>query len=203
MPSQYLLDLSAAKKVATPEPSIAIVFTRHNLHLHALLLENQPWFCARDLGRLMGLYLDERTTRKLDQDQRQSLRLLFHGQPEEMLMISESGAYALLVYHYAPENRLLRGWLTHEVIPTLRDERQPRTVKRPLLSMLDWPGMSLNLLHWQDEGWIRLRDMPYLLVTRTCRRESARTPWWRKLTQTFRMKQRFSWHIRPPNPTEP
>ncbi|NVZ85054.1 Bro-N domain-containing protein [Pseudomonas yamanorum] len=192
MPSQYLFDLSAAKKVATPEPSIAIVFTRHNLHLHALLLENQPWFCARDLGRLMGLYLDERTTRKLDQDQRQSLRLLFHGQPEEMLMISESGAYALLVYHYAPENRLLRGWLTHEVIPTLRDERQPRTMERPLLSMLDWPEMSLNLLHWQDEGWIRLRDMPYLLVNRTYRRKSVRASWWRKLTQAFRMKQRMS-----------
>lgn len=147
MPNQYLVDLPTAKKEATPEPSIAIVFTRHNLQLHALLLENQPWFCARDLGRLMGFYLDERATRKLDEDQRRWLRLLFHGQPEEMLMISESGAYALLVYHYAPENRLLRSWLTHEVIPTLRDERQPKTVERPLLSMLDWPGMSLNLLH--------------------------------------------------------
>ncbi|UVH53523.1 Bro-N domain-containing protein [Pseudomonas sp. CBSPBW29] len=191
MPSQYLLDLSATNKIAKREPSIAIVFTRHNLHLHALLLENQPWFCARDLGRLMGYYLDERTTRKLDGDQRRTITLLFHGQPEEMLMISESGAYALLVYHYTPGNRLLRGWLTHEVVPTLRDERQSQTVERPLLSMLDWPEMSLNLLHWQDEGWIRLRDMPYLLVNRTYRKESAKTPWWRRLTQPFRMKQRF------------
>lgn len=191
MPSQYLLDLSATNKIAKREPSIALVFTRHNLHLHALLLENQPWFCARDLGRLMGYYLDERTTRKLDKDQRRTITLLFHGQPEEMLMISESGAYALLVYHYTPGNRLLRSWLTHEVVPTLRDERQSLTVERPLLSMLDWPEMSLNLLHWQDEGWIRLRDMPYLLVNRTYRRDTAKTPWWRKLTQPFRMKQRL------------
>ena len=115
------------------DPFAPTVFTRQNLSLHALLLENQPWFCARDLGRLMGYCLDDRTTRKLDDDQRQYLKLLFHGQAEEMLMISESGAYALLVYHYAPENRLLRNWLTHEVVPTLRDERQPRTVERPLL----------------------------------------------------------------------
>ncbi|MBB4811881.1 prophage antirepressor-like protein [Pseudomonas rhodesiae] len=106
-------------------------------------------------------------------------------------MISESGAHALLVYHYTPGNRLLRSWPSHEVVPTLRDERQPRTVERPLLSMLDWPEMSLNLLHWQDEGWIRLRDMPYLLVNRTYRKELARTPWWRKVTQPFRMKQRI------------
>lgn len=191
MSSQYLLNLPDAKDMAASELSIALVFTRHNLHLHALLLENQAWFCARDLGRLMGWFLDERTTRKLDEDQRRTLKLLFHGQPEEMLMISESGAYALLVYHYTPGNRLLRSWLTHEVVPTLRDAGQPRTVERPLLSMLDWPEMSLNLLHWQDEGWIRLRDMPYLLVNRTYLRGSAKTPWWRKLTQIFRIKQRL------------
>lgn len=32
------------------------VFTRHKLHLHALLLQNQPWFSARDLGRFLRLY---------------------------------------------------------------------------------------------------------------------------------------------------
>ncbi|SFY18981.1 Prophage antirepressor [Pseudomonas sp. NFR02] len=173
------------------DPFSPTVFTRQNLPLHAFLLEDQPWFCARDLGRLMGWFLDERTTRKLDEDQRRTVNLVFHGQPQEMLMISESGAYALLVYHYTPGNRLLRSWLTHEVVPTLRDEQQPRTVERPLLSMLDWPEMSLNLLHWQDEGWIRLRDMPYLLVNRTHRIAPSKTPWWRKLTQPFRIKQRI------------
>ena len=170
------------------EPTI---FTRHNLHLHALVLENQPWFCARDLGRLTGLYLDERKVSKLDEDQRQKLEIRYHGQPENTLMISESGVYALLVYHYAPGHRLLREWLTHQVVPTLRDGQQSRSNDRPMLSLLDWPEMSLSLLHWQDEGWIRLRDMPYLLVNRTYRKESARTPWWRKFTQTFRMKQRI------------
>ncbi len=80
-------------------------------------------------------------------DSRRTVKLLFHGQLEEMLMISKSGAYALLVYHYTPGNRLLRNWLTHEVVSILRDERQSRTVERPLLSMLGWPEMSLNLLH--------------------------------------------------------
>ncbi|MBA1430422.1 MULTISPECIES: BRO-N domain-containing protein [Pseudomonas fluorescens group] len=190
MPNQHLFNSPSTKELASSEPLIAVVFNRHSLPLHTLLLENQPWFCARDLGRLMGWHLDERTTRKLDEDQKRTVKLLFHGQPEEMLMISESGAYALLIYHYVPGNRLLRSWLTHEVVPTLRDDRQARTMERPLLSMLDWPEMSLNLLHWQDEGWIRLRDMPYLLVNRTYRGDSAKVPWWRKLIQPFRMKQR-------------
>ena len=86
------------------------VFTRHNLHLHALLLENQAWFSAHDLGRLLRLYLDERALRKLDPDQRQYRKALHHGAVERTLLISESGIYALLVYHYCPEYRSLREW---------------------------------------------------------------------------------------------
>lgn len=161
------------------------VFTRQNLQMHALLLENQPWFCARDLGRLMGLYLAERMVSKLDEDQRQTLEIDYHGQPENMLMISESGVYALLVYHYSPGHRLLREWLTHQVVPTLRDKHQPRSTDRPMLSLLDWPEMSLSLLHWQDEGWIRLRDMPYLLLNRTRRRAPPNKTWFQKMAELF------------------
>lgn len=159
------------------------VFTRQNLQMHALLLENQPWVCARDLGRLMGLYLAERMVSKLDEDQRQTLDICYHGQPENMLMISESGVYALLVYHYSPGHRLLREWLTHQVVPTLRDKHQPRSTDRPMLSLLDWPEMSLSLLHWQDEGWIRLRDMPYLLLNRTRRRAPPSKTWFQKMAE--------------------
>lgn len=161
------------------------VFTRQNLHMHALLLENQPWFCARDLGRMMGLYLAERMVNKLDEDQRQTLDICYHGQPENMLMISESGVYALLVYHYSPGHRLLREWLTHQVVPTLRDKHQPRPTDRPMLSLLDWPEMSLSLLHWQNEGWIRLRDMPYLLLNRTRRRAPTSKTWFQKMAELF------------------
>ncbi|AQT96057.1 BRO-N domain-containing protein [Pseudomonas azotoformans] len=161
------------------------VFTRQNLQLHALLLENQPWFCARDLGRLMGLYLAERMVSKLDKDQRQTLEICYHGQPENMLMLSESGFYALLVYHYSPGHRLLREWLTHQVVATLRDKHQPRSTDRPMLSLLDWPEMSLSLLHWQDEGWIRLRDMPYMLLNRTRRRAPPSKTWFQKMAERF------------------
>jgi prophage antirepressor-like protein len=171
------------------DPFPVTVFSRHNLILHALLLENQPWFCARDFGRLMGLHLNDRVVSKLDEDQRHTLLIDYHGQPEKRLMISESGAYALLVYHYAPGNRLLREWLTHQVVPALRDAGPSKNADRPMLSLLDWPEMSLSLLHWQDEGWIRLRDMPYLLIGRTRRHVPAVKPWWRKILEAFQFSK--------------
>ena len=165
------------------EPLISTLFTRHNIYLHALLVENQAWFCAHDLGRLMGKFLDERMSRKLDADQRQMMFVYAHGAAEERLMVSESGVYALLVYHYCPEYRLLREWLTHQVVPALRDARPSRAVERPTLSMLDWPQMSLSMLHWQDEPWIRLRDMPCVLADGPFNRRES---WWRKASKVLR-----------------
>lgn len=157
------------------------VFTRHNLHLHALLLENQAWFSARDLGRLLRLYLDERALRKLDPDQRQCQYLLQHGAIERTLLISESGIYALLVYHYCPEYRSLREWLTHEVVPGLRDAQVNDRCERPALSSLDWPQTSLKLLHWNNQAWIRLQDVPHILSDE----KRPRTSWWKRLPQRF------------------
>ncbi|MDX9676960.1 BRO-N domain-containing protein [Pseudomonas zeae] len=167
------------------EPIIPTTFKRHGLYLHGLLVENQPWFCARDIGRLMGVHLSERMVNKLDKDQRRVLSIEYFRQPEKQLMLSESGVYALLVYHYVPGNRLLREWLTHQVVPALRDAEHSGHSDRPMLSLLDWPEMSLSLLHWQNEDWIRLRDMPYLLSDQTPRKAMATKPWWRRVAQAF------------------
>jgi prophage antirepressor-like protein len=74
------------------DPFTITDFTRHNIHLHALLLENQPWFCTRELGRLMGFNLSDRVVSKLDEDQRRTLLISYSGQPEQRLLLSESGA---------------------------------------------------------------------------------------------------------------
>ncbi|MFJ7109445.1 Bro-N domain-containing protein [Pseudomonas sp. NPDC098740] len=161
------------------------VFTRHKLHLHALLLENQAWFSARDLGRLLRLYLDERAVRKLDPDQHQTLRMLIHGSIENTLMISESGVYALLVYHYCPEYRALREWLTHDVVPALRDAQQPTSIERPILSLLNWPEMSLSLLHWNNQPWIRLQDVPQMLPSGQQTQRPANVSWWKKASRVL------------------
>ncbi|WP_342624485.1 Bro-N domain-containing protein [Pseudomonas alkylphenolica] len=140
-----------------------IRFTRHNRPLHTLWLESQAWFCARELGRLIGRYLDEHIVRKLDADQRRTLSLLRYGEYRDTVMISESGAYTLLAHHYIPENRSLRRWLTYEVIAVLRERQDLVERDVPRIGQLDWGGHSLSLLQWQQEPWIRLRDVPQVV----------------------------------------
>ncbi|MBC3949319.1 BRO-N domain-containing protein [Pseudomonas folii] len=150
-----------------------LLFVRHQRMLRALMLEGQGWFCLQDLARLMGKALDQRSTYKLDPDQYRNAWLLASAQWSKQILISESGAYAMLVHHYVPENRALRRWLTHEVMPLLREA--PHT-QQPSLSMMQWPGKSLCLLQWENEQWIKLRDMPDVLPAP----QVWEKPWWRK-----------------------
>jgi len=64
-------------------------------------------------------------------------------------MLSESGVYAMLVYHYCPENRHLRRWLTHHVVPMLRDGGGVASNQAPSLRLMEWAGGTLSLLHWR------------------------------------------------------
>jgi prophage antirepressor-like protein len=153
------------------------VFTHNHRRLHALLLENDVWLRAYDLGRLMGYPLDERGLRKLDPDQHRVVRLQKLG---DSLMVSESGAYALLVYHAGAHTRQVREWLTQNVAPTLRDANHLGHGERPTQGLLDWAGDSLSLLHWQNEPWIRLRDMPNVLLHETRQSLERQRPWWKR-----------------------
>ena len=138
-------------------------FIRHHIQLRALLLHAEPWFCARDIGRLMGVDINGRQALKLDADQRRVISLSGSDDAQETLMLSESGVYAMLVYHYCPENRHLRRWLTHHVVPMLREEAGPVSTQAPHMRAMEWAGGTLRLLHWRKEPWVRLRDMPGLL----------------------------------------
>lgn len=164
------------------EALVPTTFHRHHRPLRTVLLESQVWFCARDFSRLMSWPLNERTTRKLDEDQRRVVLLGAHYGAEEELMVSESGIYEMLVYHCHAEKRALRRWITNEVVPCVRDG-VPLNDNAPSLSLLQWPELSVCLLNWRSEPWIRLRDMPRLLphgqLPEDSVRGKERLSWWR------------------------
>lgn len=106
-------------------------------------------------------------------------------------MVSESGVYAMLVHHYHAENRGLRQWITNDVVPALRGEAVAADDPSPNLSVLQWPGLSVSLLHWQSEPWIRLRDMPMMLPHSQVQAESGARrggrPWWQAACERLRL----------------
>jgi prophage antirepressor-like protein len=84
-------------------------------------------------------------------------------------------------------NFSLRQWVTNEVVSALRDEQLPPTHSSPCLSFLQWPGLSVSMLHWQSEPWIKLRDMPRMLPHAELQAGSGqvRGSWWRAARRLF------------------
>lgn len=138
---------------------IPSTFIRHRRQLRAFLLDDEPWFCATDLGRLINHSLDERLHNSLDPDQLQTLWIRdSNGNYEKALLINESGAYAALIFYYHPENRSVRHWLNRQVVPALRSAEHPAL--RPRERQLSWSDKHLGVLEWHGRLWVEFDKLP-------------------------------------------
>jgi Prophage antirepressor len=108
---------------------ISSVFMRHQRPLRALMLENQPWFAASDLGGLMGRPVEHFTEHSLDADLKRRERLQTHNGEQDTWLVCEAGLFNLLSRYRHPENRSLRQWITQEVIPALRGPTSPSSTR--------------------------------------------------------------------------
>jgi prophage antirepressor-like protein len=137
------------------------VFHRHHRALRALLIDDQAWVVAGDLGPLTNRHIDDKLTRKLDADQWRSERVENHqGAVETLLLISESAVCELLkVNFYHPEHRGLRQWITGEVIPALRSQATPHL---PRQRRVTWQGREFSVMEWQGRQWVRVKDVAEL-----------------------------------------
>lgn len=95
--------------------------TPFNFGTHAVRVttrDNQPWFVANDVCEALGY----RNTSKaisdhIDEDERYNEPLERGG---TLLLISESGLYALVLRSRKPEARKFAKWVTSEVLPSIR-----------------------------------------------------------------------------------
>lgn len=81
----------------------------------------EPWFVAADVCAVLGLANVTRALSALDDDERNTLTISQgnRGNPN-VNVISESGLYALIVRSNKPEAKAFRRWVTHEVLPAIR-----------------------------------------------------------------------------------
>ena len=150
------------------------VFLRHNRALRGILIDNQPWLVARDLGCLIRERVDHYVTHRLDDDLRRQVRLLTSTGEETAWVINDYGTFHVLQRHRCPEFRELRQWLTGEVLPALRDQAL-LAADSPRRLLAKGEGKPVTLLDWQGQLWIALTQMPQLMREE---RRSARG-WWR------------------------
>ncbi len=143
---------------------IPTFFARRNRPLRGVMIDNQPWFAARDIARLLAYRFPHAIQHRFYPHEVRTVRLTYDtGSEEDVVMLSEAAVYKALLRFGHPELEALDRWLAQEVIPTLRDGHAPES-HDPRRVMLSWQARRLMLLQWQGDLWLRWDDMPRLVT---------------------------------------
>ncbi|MDU9414312.1 BRO-N domain-containing protein [Pseudomonas solani] len=148
------------KNVFTP-----LVFYHHQQRLRAVMVDNQPWFVAHDFAQLIGLADALPLLPALEPHEQQTLSLSytedFH---EEVVVISDIGAYRELFQFGKPKHGDVGRWVNEVLVPTMHDyHRTPDAA--PSRETLTYESRRLDVVRWQGELWVAWRDLPLFMAS--------------------------------------
>lgn len=118
-----------------------------NFGAHAvriIIRDGEPWFSAADVCAALDVKNYRDAARHLDEDERgvvstdtpaRNQHGNIPGQFEQMLVVNESGLYALVLRSRKPEARKFAKWVTSEVLPSIRKTGGYRIPDQERISM--------------------------------------------------------------------
>lgn len=77
------------------------------------------WFVAKEVADILDYSDAEAMTRRLDDDEKQNLRIVGFGN-RGVTIINESGLYSAVLGSTKPEAKAFKKWVTSEVLPAIR-----------------------------------------------------------------------------------
>lgn len=82
--------------------------------------DGEPWFVAKDVCSVLGISKYRDAVARLDPDEGCPVVVDTLGGPQEMVALSESGLYGLIMVSRKPEAQAFKRWIRKEVIPQIR-----------------------------------------------------------------------------------
>ena len=99
--------------------------------VRTVLKDGEPWFVAKDICVALNiLWQGSKSLDFLDEDEKGVGFFPTPGGDQEMVIISESGLYTLIVRSNKPEAKAFRKWVTSEVLPAIRKTGQHRRTSK-------------------------------------------------------------------------
>lgn len=83
-------------------------------------MNGEPWFVAVDVCRALEIGNSRQALARLDDDEKGVILNDTLGGKQEMATVSEAGLYALVLSSRKPEAKAFKRWITHEVLPVIR-----------------------------------------------------------------------------------
>lgn len=114
------------------------VFQFNSIQVRVVVVNNEPWFVAKDLCQVLGISKYRDAISRLDDDERESFKLDTLGGKQDMITVSESGMYALVISSRKSEAKTFRKWITSEVLPSIRKTGEYKVKDKILNKSEEW-----------------------------------------------------------------
>lgn len=131
--------------------------------VRVMLRDGQPWFVAADVCRVLELLNTSKACETLDEDEKGITNSDTLGGKQQMLIISESGLYALVFKSRKAEAKKFRRWVTSEVLPAIRQ------TGRYAVPVDGEPSPAVSLITFLREvgaGWTLERQIEFGMTAR-------------------------------------
>jgi len=109
------------------------IFNFESNDIRVMKKDNENWFIAADVAKVLNFTDAEAMTRHLDEDEKQNLQLV--GFKRGAIIINEPGLYSVILKSRKEEAREFKRWVTHEVMPSIRKHgayMTPETIEKAL-----------------------------------------------------------------------
>jgi len=103
-----------------PAPGVLAVFTYSDTEIRTVVRDGEPWFVAADVCTVLEIVQAGSSLRLLDEDERGMHSVHTPGGDQMVSVINEPGLYSLILRSRKPEAKAFKRWITHEVLPAIR-----------------------------------------------------------------------------------
>lgn len=113
--------------------------------VRTVLIDSEVWFVLSDICNALHLSSPHKVAERLDEDEKGRSQIPTLGGMQNMVIVNESGLYAVILRSDKGETKKFRKWITNEVLPSIRKNgcyMTPETIRK----MLSNPDFMIILI---------------------------------------------------------
>ena len=108
------------------------IFNFEENEVRTQLINEEPWFIAKDVCDVLGISNSRQALVRLDDDEKADVILNDGSQNRNFSIVNEYGLYNLVLSSRKKEAKHFQRWVTHEVIPAIRKTGSYQIPKDPM-----------------------------------------------------------------------
>ena len=138
---------SNSQSLSNASASSAIkLFENPQFRVRVIMRCADPWFVAKDACDCLEIVNASQACQTLDEDEKGIYKVYTLGGSQDMMLISESGLYTLIMRSNKPEAKVFRKWVTSEVLPSIR-----KTGSYGMTQISRKDQLFLDIIHAESE----------------------------------------------------